>query len=129
VRIFLALFLIIGVLAGSVGRAMPHSCYPSCKAADCAEVVSSCKDISNKASADSGCCPSENDSSQDDDKQGHDGSKHHHHHICCGMPNVIGHDGVLAVFCGLEASRVALNLEQHSAPENPVFELDTPPLI
>jgi len=128
VRILLALLLTIGVLAGSVGRAMTHSHHAACQTSNCAEVVSACKESITPAH--SSCCPSENQSSsQDNDKQNSDGSEHHHHHICCGMPNVIGHDGVVVGFCGLEESRVALNLENHSVPENPVFELDTPPLI
>lgn len=129
VRIVLVLLLVVGVFAGTVGRAMTHGSHPACEDTDCVESVSVCKAEHAKAAPHSGCCATENDSSGDKDKQDSGSTEHHHHHICCVTPSFMVHDDQRTRFFGLGAVRAGLNLEHHFAPENPVFELDTPPLI
>ena len=119
----------IGMIAGTVSRAMGHNHPAACDVASCSDVLSFCEDHTEKHS---GCCPSESKESQssdDSDQEGQRNSDHHHHHICCVIPSLIANDDKLVGLIGCGAIFAELNLEHHSAPESPVFELDTPPLI
>jgi len=127
VRFVLALLLIVGVFVGTVGRASSYT-HVSCEISECGEPATQCED---RSSSKSECCPSEgivkSSGSKDTDEQNH--TEHHHHHICCGMPSLITNDDKRVGFIGLDGIRTGLSMEHSVAPENPVFELDTPPLI
>lgn len=125
-RSFLAWLMIIGVMAGVMARAVPHPSHTDaafCSDARCEMIVEDCAIVADCCAGDSG--HSHEQEPQDETKA----PEHHHHHLCCAtMPVIVDAEKTVA-FIGLHGVRTRVSLEQHDAPESPVYELDKPPLI
>jgi hypothetical protein len=67
----------------------------------------------------------------DEHRSGRGGSGHSpdHHHFCCAFGGMMIEAAQFDGFRALESARAELLADGESAPEDPVFELDTPPLI
>lgn len=122
-RNLLAWMIVAGLLAGLVGRAMPHpaeSCMtPACeRSLDCPEAGSPGDGNSGTGFA---------GHSEDPAPAGPE--HHHHHHLCGGVVAMIADTRAEARLLKVDGLRTGLNPEQLAVPESPVFELDKPPLI
>jgi hypothetical protein len=111
----------LGILSGMMLRAMPlHHC-DTCSHSHPAE------HHDDHSRGDSGSEVVDHD----EHRSGRGGSGHapDHHHFCCSFGGMMIEVGQFDGFRALEMARPELLGDVKRAPEDPVFELDTPPLI
>jgi hypothetical protein len=116
VRGLLTWLTILGVLAGAFAYASADSC---CGAGEDGAVEA----VAEHATCEAAGCPPE-ESSHDHSKEDHC----HHHHTCCHAVHLLNEADTSRVAI-VDSSMAAKLVEAELAPDSPVFEVDTPPLI
>lgn len=126
-RIFWAVLIFAGMFVGGMGHALTHGAKSHGFCSHHQEYsADTCGGFAGQSHDHSG---TEHEHDCGGDSQDQKSSEHHHHHICCVVAPMIPDSDRSGGFVGVQGVRVGLTIDANLVPDEPVFELDTPPLI